>query len=66
MNDQHNRIFLRIQYTRETGRDVVDSVAAYGDWLEKKLVGVLTETAGEPVPNFGAWVELLNEKQKEQ
>ena len=66
MTKEQPRIFLRIQYTRETGKDALANVAAYGDWLEKKLVGVLTETAGEPVPDFGAWVELLQEKQKEQ
>lgn len=65
MTDHLKRIFLRIQYARETGRDVVDSVAGYADWLEKKLVSVLTETQGEPVPDFEKWVELL-QKQKEQ
>ncbi len=66
MNNQRKRIFLRIQYNRETGQDFSSNIPAYGDWLEKKLVTALTETKGEPVPHFGAWLEVLQEKQKNQ
>ncbi len=66
MNNRERLIFLRVQYSRQTGFATADNIPAYGDWLEKKLVSVLTEIAGEPVPDYGAWVELLQEKQKEQ
>lgn len=38
----HERMKLRVQYSRETDLIFSDNIPAYADWLEKKLAYIAT------------------------
>lgn len=53
------KIFLRRQFSNETGKLATDNIPAYADWLERKLHQLLTKDCGEPIPDYSEWIKKL-------